>query len=136
MSARAIIDKHNSLSLSLSLCDEINVDSMFWTIFDVGFTVVKLAIVVAWPLCFGLAAAFLALQPPLDSVLGGFALAGLIASLLLVVVHGAEALALVLCCGDGTPRRSRKDVALVLAFGVFHLWPLLRVERRGAIAVT
>jgi uncharacterized protein YhhL (DUF1145 family) len=109
---------------------------MLWAVFDVRFTVVKLAIVVAWPLCFGLAAAFLALQPPLASVLGGFGLAGLIASLLLVTVHGAEAVALVLCCSDGKLRRSRKDVALVMAFGVFHLWPVLRAERRGAIAVT
>ncbi len=103
----------------------------FWAIFDVHFTVIKLAIVAAWPLCFGLGIAFLALQPPLDSVLGGFGLAGLIASVVLVVVHGAEALLLVCRC----PLESRRssDVAQVMAFGVFHLYPLLRSEKNHQV---
>jgi hypothetical protein len=102
----------------------------FWTIFSKDFTVVKLAIVFAWPLCFALGITFLALAPPINSVLGGFCLAGLIASVVLVVVHGAEAIAMLSlpACAPPAPLQAwpRKDVLLVVAFGAFHLYPALK----------
>jgi uncharacterized protein YhhL (DUF1145 family) len=108
----------------------------FWSIFSTDFTVVKLAIVFAWPLCFALGITYLVLDPPLNTVLGGFALAGLIASVVLVVVHTAEAVAMqsFAACAPpaGHSEWPRKQVLLVLAFGAFHLYPALKRRDEAA----
>jgi uncharacterized protein YhhL (DUF1145 family) len=67
--------------------------------------------------------------------LGGFGIAGLIASGVLVVVHGAETIAMQICCrpnkSDSADSWPRSDVLQVLAFGAFHLFPLLKSRRKS-----